>query len=679
MKYLFWIPLVALSNGAYADTKDLASLELESLMATDVQITSVMKRLQTTSETPASVYVLTSNELMMSGVSSVTQALTLVPGVQVRKIDNNTWAITARATAGRYSSKLLVMLDGQSLHNPGFAGVDWESINIPIYNIERIEVIRGQGGLLWGSNATNGVVNIITKHTEDTRSVITQVQTGTELDHSVSGRFGAELGTSGAYRFYASDKQTAISETSLYGQPSDYGKVTTFGGRADFHLNDDVSVSLQGNHTKVDNGQTVKLAAVTTNIKQILESEYHRNDTRVMTRIDHRISPNSNQMLQISYTGLKGESAYNDEEFDIYDIDYQMNTLINNVQLDWGGNYRFNNIGVKDTDYYTALTGYDSTEQFGAFVQAQIELLPDELIFSLGNKSEHNDFTGWEHQPMTRLMWQPSRNQAIWSSVSQGVRIPSLVEEDGLLRASGVRVGDLYNSNIPFIDEMHLPQFIKGNGEIEAETSLSSELGYRYMASEWNFDLSLFHTKSKNVLAIDSEISPLSIEQILALSNPFAIAAALQETTSYLNFVSDAELTTYGTELVFGWQPNDKFKTELGYSYSSFQYDLNASARSAIGHDAHLNQWFAKASGTIASNHHFYALVRVESGEAYSTDDFAVLDLSWSWLINSNVGLTLTANNLFTGDHLQYVNTDETFTVPTYVQPTLVARLSVEF
>jgi iron complex outermembrane receptor protein len=180
--YLMWVLLLsqlivihhalAASETTDYNLDDLPSLAFEDLMTADIQVTSAMKGLQNISETAASIYVLSNKEIMQSGVTTVAQALKLIPGMQVRQIDNNQWAITTRSTAGRYSSKLLVMVDGQSIYNPSFAGVYWEALSLPLYDIERIEVIRGQRGLLWGSNATNGVVNIISKHSTDTTGIL---------------------------------------------------------------------------------------------------------------------------------------------------------------------------------------------------------------------------------------------------------------------------------------------------------------------------------------------------------------------------------------------------------------------------------------------------------------------------------------------------------------------------
>ncbi|MDV7103484.1 TonB-dependent receptor [Vibrio sp. TH_r3] len=700
MRFIYLAPL-AFSGFVYAneDSLDIPSLDLESLMATDVQVTAAMKRLQSTSETAASIYVLSNDELVKSGVTSIPQALTMVPGIQVRKIDNNVWAITARATAGRYSSKLLVMVDGQSVHNPGFAGVDWESINVPIFDIERIEVVRGQSGLLWGSNATSGVVNIITKHSEDTRGSKVQLEMGSQLEHQVVGRFGSDLGDKGSFRVYASDRESDSSSrlrsrrSDNNVNPSDYGNTSSFGLRTDLIVSDDVSFIFQGDYTRVNNGQTVSLANLQTNEGEIFESKYQRNDVKLMSRLEHRMSDLSNQMLQLSYSGLNSESAYNDENFDVVELEYQMNTLLSNVRFDWGLNYQYSKISSNDDDkfYVTYADDFNSTETYGAFVQAQFELIPEQLNFSIGNRSEYNDFTGWEHQPIARLTWLPDKHHVFWSSVSQGVRIPSLVEFSGETRLTGKRVGDVVSSytDVTLSDSVaniHLPFYLYGSQDIEAETTLSSEIGYRYLQSKWNIDLSFFHNQSDNVLALDFDENAVDSSALIAaygqamLTNDFStLMALLSQTSLNYTFVSNAKLKSYGSEIVFGWQPIDRFKAEIGYSFTSIEYDLDDGYEAAIGSDAYLSQLFLKSSFALTPDHYLFALYRYEEGDAYQTNDFGVLDISWSWMLDPNWMFSLTGNNLLAGDHLEYANTNEAFTVPTYIEQSIAARISVSF
>ncbi|MBL4900084.1 MAG: TonB-dependent receptor plug domain-containing protein, partial [Colwellia sp.] len=389
----------------YAADSELNSFDLESLLATDVQITSAMKRTQIASKTAASVYILTSQKIKNSGVTSIAQALTLVPGMQVRRIDGNKWAISARTPAGRFTSKLLVMIDGQSIYNPSFAGVYWEALNIPLYDIERIEVIKGQGGLLWGSNATNGVVNVITKHSLDTRSAVGHIETGSNLKHRVSFRVGDDLSLTkhSSYRVYGSHESSRKSDQSMLWDTRDEAKKMSLGGRIDLTLNDDSSLIIQGDYTNINIGQTLQLPSPVTHESMEVGEPEKRQHAQLMLRLDNRLSKNSNQMFQASMSIQKGKQTYFNERFSHYDFDYQLNMLMGLTQTNIGLNYRYNDIPFTDSPFINSIAMTESIIQFGGFIQTNVTLIPHELDLIIGNKSEHNNLTGWEHQPSVRL------------------------------------------------------------------------------------------------------------------------------------------------------------------------------------------------------------------------------------------------------------------------------------
>ena len=643
---------IFLVNAAYAEAEpahlvdDLPDLDFDSLMAADVQVTSAMKRLQNKSDTAASIYVLTNEEIIQSGVTSVAQALTLVPGMQVRKLDNNQWAITTRSTAGRHSSKLLVMIDGQSIYNPGFAGVYWEAINVPLYDIERIEVIRGQGGLLWGSNATNGVVHIITKHTADTRSNIVQVATGTKQDYKADFRVGGDLANYSSFRVSGSVEESDESSKSQRNLSAhDDGEKQSLNGRVDFNVNDDLTLLTQVWYNNIEMGQNLRLADIDTNLSSYVEDTYTLDYLQLMTRLDHRLSTDSNQMLQVSLSSQKGEQAYYRDNFLTTDIDYQMNTLIKDTQFDWGVNYRYSDVFIDETDYFTSLSHVNHYEHFGGFVQVQFNIVPDKFKLIIGNRSEKNSFTGWEHQPIVRFLWTPTEKHTFWGAVSQGVRIPSFLEYNNIARV---------NSSLGIRSD------IIGNNDIEAEKSFSKELGYRYDEDKWGVDISLFHTKARDVLVVEPSVN------------------ADFSYISY-NFMSNAELTTYGGEAVVNWQPHHQLSTELGYSLTSYQYDLPTGSVAAIGYDSYMRQLVAKANVALIDNHQLSFIYRVEDGEAYDTKDYAVLDVSWRWQINDMVSFSLTGNNLLYGKHVEYGNTSEAYTVVTFIEPSYLAQITATF
>ncbi|PJC87454.1 ligand-gated channel protein [Vibrio sp. HA2012] len=655
--------ITLISPVALADS-DLPGLDLDKLMATDVQTTSAMKRVQDASKTAASLYVLTHQELVQSGVTSVPQALSLVPGIQVRRIDANQYAITTRAPAGRYSSKTLVMIDGQSIYNPSFAGVYWEALDIPVYDIERIELIRGQGGLLWGSNATNGVINIITKHSDDTRGMLLQARTGSDTDHSIDFRIGSELGGRSTFRLYGSSEQADASEQGTRITPTDTRRKKSVGGRLDLSTDDASSLLIQGQYSDIAVGQGVRLSD-SDNSRLDVDDINRRMHAQLMVRYEQRLSDNINQTLQSSWAMQQGHQVYYQDNFNFYDIDYQMNTLLDGWQFDWGVNYRYNDLSSEEVAYSYSLNDEDEFTLYGAFMQAQFDAIPDELTLIVGNKSEHNTYTGWEHQPMARLVWTPAPRHIVWASVSQSVRIPCLLEYDLGVDSLGAQVGDLGDTGNPLLNAQWINAEIRGTTDAEAEHSVSEELGYRYLHQDWNVDLSLFHTKADNVLAT-------SVAQEGSLADLSTMKIIYQLGYS-------AELESYGGELVVGWQMADNIKTEFGYSYTSYDYSLASGTASAVGFSSEMKQIFMKSSVQVNAQHALYAVFRAEDGEAYSTDDFTSLDLSWNWQITPAYSFSLTGNNLLYGRHLEYANTSESFTIPTYIEPSVIVRLKAEF
>jgi len=669
-----------LPNLSYAQDIGLDALDIESLMGSDVQLSSAMKRLQSAKETAASVYVLSGQEITDAGVSSIPQALKLVPGMQVRQLDNNIWAISMRSSAGAYSSKLLVLVDGLSVYDPIHSGVNWQSLNLSLFDIDRIEVVRGQGSLLWGSNATNGVINIITKHSEDTRGTKISASTGTETDHDLTLRYGSDLGELGSFRISAQSRNTSESEEGLYDfEPNDYSQSESVMGRLDLNLRDDLFLLAQAQYQEQDIGNAIRVPNSLTNLNEPVADEDNRRNYSLMSRIENSVNRDTSQMLQVAYAGATSKNIYYEEQNDTLDIDYQRNTRLNTVQLDWGVNYRYADLSLGETDYISTQDGHYDMEQYGAFVQAQFEVSPDELKLIIGNKSEHNEMTGWEHQPTAKLVWTPDSRHSFWASVSRGVRIPSLLEYTATAKIGGIELSKINSDLASYItDSIYIAQYIQGNEDVKAETSISNEIGYRYNSVDWSADLSFFHTNADNVTALESSTSLDENDATTALVNG-GLYNYLSSAVVTQTFITDVELETYGGELVLTKQLSDSVKTELGYSFISMDYGLPDSTVYTLGSDSIIKQWMLKVSASVTKNQTIFGQFRYEDGEAYDTDDFYALDLSWNWKVSNMVTVGITANNLLNGSYLEYASTDQTLTIPSYVEPTVNAQVLLHF
>lgn len=665
-----------------AFSTELNDLDLESLLATDLQITSVMKRTNKASTTPASVYVISNEQMLNAGVTSIPQALTLAPGMQVRKIDNNKWAIGIRNSAGRYTSRLLVMIDGQSIYNPSFAGVYWEALNIPIFDIERIEITKGQGGLLWGSNATNGVVNIITKLSHDTRSTQITVKAGSTLKYNVSARVGGDLalGEHSSYRLYVNTQENNRSDRSNEWEPRDDGIKHSIGGRFDIAFNNDTSLLIQADYTDIKMGQTLELPSPITFIATEAISDQERQHTSLMLRLENRISDTANQTLQASYTKQNGQQPYYIEHFQNYDIDYQINTLLGFTQVDLGVNYRYNKIPFVDNIYVVSVNNIEYIKQYGGFAQANFSLIENELDLIVGNKSEYNSLTGWEHQPSLRFTWQPNKEHFIWSSFSQGVRIPSLVEFDYETLISGTRIASIFETQNEFIDNTYIRTVLRSNDELKSEKIKSTELGYRLEQDKWNLDLSFFYSITENALAIKPEIDPLilpTVAAILQVGDIAAFSQYIQSQTIDVNLKPDNKQKIYGTDFNIKWKINPSTNMIAGFSYARqkpAQID-NDLLRS----NGYTKQFFLSLNKKINNKHNLMLLSRWESGNLYNTDNYTVLDASWSWQYSPQITFSLTGNNLLEDEHLEYARTNDTFDVTTYIERSLSLGMDIEF
>lgn len=682
-QHLFW-PLLFICSLAVAEPFDDEDLDLDALMNMDVQATSAMKRAQSAFDTASSIYVLSKKQITHSGATSIPEALKMVPGLIVRQLDNNQWAISSRGIASRFSSKLLVMIDGQSLYTPKFAAVYWETLNVPLYDIERIEVIRGQGGLLWGSNANNGVINIITKNSLDTRGGLANATTGNQINTDVNLRYGGDISNKGSYRLYGHLKNANSSKKGISLLPNDTTKQHSLGFRTDFTPNDEWFALLQGDVTHSKLGQNYRGIVDDTNRNIVFSDNLKRTDSRIMARLENRISSVANQMLQISWLKQHGSQTYIKEDFESIDVDYQMNFIHQDLQLDWGLNYRYNSISFNQSVFLDSDKDFDNLEQFGLLAQAQYSVLPDTLDFIIGTKLDHNDLTGWENQPSTRLVYKPADQHITWAALSRSVRTPTLIEFNDNFKVNGTKVKDVTNFNSGFdaIDNYRIATYLNGNDKVKSENYTSYELGYRFIDDSWSLDLSAYHTDAKNVAVIDTNTHEEQFLPILALFNTGQIqqvSQALRLTRIDLDFVSIAKSTTKGFDLVATWQPINNLNTELGYSYTKYDYDLPPRVEPAIGYDSINRQVFAKASYTLFNNHNIFATLRTENSNAYNTDNYTALDLSWNWQFNPRWSIAFSGKNLFAGSHIEYANTRETYTLPNYIDECFTFTISTSF
>lgn len=534
---LVWLlALCAAVRGAAAQsleatmaTQDLKGLTIEQLMTIDV--TSANRREEPVGSAAAAVSVITGDDLRRSGVTTIADALRLADGVSVARFNNGTWAITPRGFNQNTANKVLVMVDGRTEYSPLFTGVFWNTLDYVLEDIERIEVIRGPGAVLWGANAVNGVVNIITRSARDTRGGYASVAGGNEDRGIAEFRYGAAFAGGPAWRAYgkfaARDAQrTANGASSHDAIQRGQAGVRVDGGSASsrnwmlkadlFHSDDKFLDRAAGEFT---NGalQARYSAPVGTASRLTVQSYYRREYRRVPAQLTHQV--------------------------DTWDVDAQHAWTPRRHDIVWGGGFRVN--ADQSHSGTIMFTPADRTYTVSnVFAQDEVALLPDRLYATLGAKWEHNVFSGGEFQPNVRARVQLSARQMAWGAVSRAVRRPTRFEDDILL---------LTPSGTPFI---------RGNDDFEAESLLAFEAGYRVQPGRMvSIDVAGFRHRIANLRSQDAApggLLPLTIGNTL---------------------IGHA----HGLEAAANIQPLPRWRTHVSYTWTHTDVDRAPGSRDVSG------------------------------------------------------------------------------------------------
>lgn len=532
-----FIASVISSLSASALAEDYFDLSLEQLL--DTQVLSVSKKIETVADSPAAIYVVTSEDIARSGVTNIPDALRMVPGVNVARSDSNSWAISIRGFNSTLANKLLVLIDGRSVYNPVFGGVLWEAQNLMLLDIERIEVIRGPGGTLWGANAVNGVINIITKHSRDTQGSLAHVLAGNE-ESNLSARHGGAFGVDGTYRIYAKAFKRDSSHKPGGGETYDEWDGIRTGFRADWGDN----FTLQGDAYRTNTQQRKAHFSLVAPFEPIENQELVYEGVNVLGRWTDKYDDGAQLSIQTYIDWARRDEPLNFiDNRTTYDVEAQYNFAPMDMhELIAGAGYRFmsdNEIGNKNVSFSPAK---HRNSLYNLFVQDKITLSPEHWFLTLGSKFEHNDFSGSEAQPNMRLQWQPSASQTWWASASRAVRTPTPIEEDltsTLRTGAGFRFAFVPNDNF------------------KSEQLKAYELGYR---------IQLTPSISADVAAFNNDYEHLATYRFLPYS---LVVNGIDPPHLFfpVQFTNDMEGKSHGFETSFNWAVNEDLKLALDYSY----------------------------------------------------------------------------------------------------------------
>jgi iron complex outermembrane recepter protein len=452
---------------------DVTAMSMEDLM--NLQVTSVSKRTQKVADAAAAIFVITQDDIRRSGATSIPEALRLAPGLEVARIDQNKWAIGSRGFNGRFDNKLLVLIDGRSVYTPLFSGVYWNVQDVMLEDVDRIEVIRGPGATLWGANAVDGVINVITKKAKATQSAVVTAGAGTDERAAGGVRYGGKLGDNTYYRAYTKYFDWGPSAYPSGMTAHDGWDALRGGFRADWTPAGANSLTVQGDVYRSRFDETLTVASLSAPYSNTFPNDGKYSGGNILGRWNHT-SERSSMSLQMYYdnTTITDHSLFGDHQ-NILDLDFQHGFHVgDSQQIVWGLGYR--SIRDKNESSFTVSLQPNQVtlNQFSTFLQDEISLVDNRLQITLGSKFERNEFTGFEIEPNARLLWNLTPNQSIWTAVSRAVRTPALTEEGLRLNSAVIPPGTPGNpSPLPAVIAVF------GSKQCNSEDLLAYELGYR--------------------------------------------------------------------------------------------------------------------------------------------------------------------------------------------------------
>jgi len=642
--------------------EDLLDMSFEDLL--NIEVTTVSKKEQKLSEVPAAISVITQEDIRRSGATNIPEALRLVPGVQVARINANSWAISIRGFNGEFANKLLVMIDGRSIYTPLHAGVYWDEHDVMLEDVERIEVIRGPGGTLWGANAVNGIINIITKKAKDTQGALMTGGGGTEEQGFGAVRFGGKINDKAYFRIYSKYFNRDDAPFLDGGDGADTWDAIQGGFRLDWDPSENDTLSLQGN---IASGQVGYAGYMLYPVSPYMFSVTEKQDIKVgntLGRWQHSFSDGSDMTLQLYYDRTDRWVAVFDEIRDTFDIDFQHSfSCIDRHEIIWGLGHRLTKDHTKGTLAMSMDPPNYDLYNYSGFVQDQITLWENYLKLTLGSKFEYNDFSGFEYQPSGRIIWTPNPDHSLWTSVTRAVRTPVRFDHDD----------ESTRMIIPGYPPSYTPIAVAslGNDDVKSEKLLSYELGYRVRPrNNFFLDFALFFNDYDDLRTFESG-TPMS------KTTPFA--------HMLMPLIIDNKMDgeSYGAELSASWEIMKNWTLNAGYSFLQMQLHQDndstdtSSATSNEGRPPH-NQAYLRSNLDLPGNLELdLALNYVDTLPDADIPSYFRFDARLGWHLTDNVELSLVGQNLLDNRHPEFYYRG--YQLTTEVQRGFYAKLTCKF
>ena len=616
-------------------TGRLTQVTLEELG--QIEVTTASKEPVKVSRTPAAIYVITQEDIRRSGATSIPEALRLAPGVEVARVDSNTWSIGVRGFSSALSRDVLVLIDGRTVYTPLYAGVYWQVQDTVLEDVERIEVIRGPGGTIWGANAVNAVINIITKNAKDTRGMLVSTGGGNIDQGFVNLRYGGGNDKSFNYRIYGK----AFNEGPEFhpnGSSFDSWRMGQTGFRTDVDLHNRDTFTFQGDLYNGDAGQSVGITTYSppymTNVQQSAEL----SGGNLLGRWKRTLGAGSDIQLQTYYDRTNREQSSFGESRDTFDIDFIHHLPLPGRQdFLWGLGVRLSSGNTTEVVPTVVFTPSHLTDKlYSGFIQDEIPIIGNQFSLTIGSKFLQETYSHFEFEPTARLLWTPNSRQTVWAAVTRAVRTPSRVEEDLQLTA-------LITPNpLTFVR-------VIGDRGFSTEHLLGYEVGYRSLVKpKLNLDIAAFYNNYDNLLSIEpgvpfSETSPAPTHVVV----PFFFGNGLMGDTA-------------GFEIAPDWTPTSRWRLRGSYSYlymdlSTRTGSLDPSTVTSTEGSSPHHQGMIQSSLDLPRRLEFDQTLRYESDlPAQQVRAYTTADVRFSWHATASLDLSVVGQNLLQPQHAEF-------------------------
>ncbi len=625
----------AMAQAVDSAGRDLSTLDIEELAR--IKVTSVTGRPEAVAQASAAVAVISREDIRRSGAGDLPEALRLLPGLAALRIGTRDWAASSRGFNQQSANKMLVLVDGRVVYSPIFAGVFWDVQRVPLEDIDRIELIRGPGAALWGANAVNGVINVVTRSAAETRGGMATLLLGTNDQAQAGLRYSAGVGSQGAFRVYGTGSTEGPSDLENGASDVDDWDLGQGGFRADFSRGTSQTVTVQGDVYASRGGQDLELPILVPPFAQAVEEDLTGHGGNVLGRWTRRFSQQSDLALQayVDYAARSQPSSFGRIHVTTFDVDFQHHFPLGSRQdLSWGLEYR----RIRDDITGTFSVSFDPPDRtvdlFTGFVQDEIVLAQNQLALNLGAKLEHNDYTGFEFLPTGRFLWTPTLSTSVWGAVSRAVRTPSRVDSDIRI------VAQVFDA--PPVTQIVL----RGSDTLAAEELVAYEAGYRVVPHErFSVDVTGYYHQYRQLRSF----TPLPPES----SGGTAVVPFI--------VTNDARAETVGGTASATFRLSSSWRLRGSYTYVNETAGLEDDAPAGAIPDAspglnphhQIGLW---SSHDLPENLELDLLARYVSPLHIDSpvDDYLQADVQLGYRIGETLQLALIGRDLFSSRHVEF-------------------------